>query len=296
MRRWLVSGVLVVALTVVGVSAAAAMPVRAGHSAAALPAREMMGLARGHVAPASGTGNLLWHGGPVQSAPKVYLILWGSQWSSDPSGEAAILQNFYSGIGGSNWESAVNQYCTGSSAPCSQSTNLSFGGLWRDNGSSAPRRPTQSQLAAEAAKGSGHFGDNSVNAQFVVATSHGNSSRGFGSQYCAYHSSTTASGATISWTNLPYITDAGASCGANFNGLGPNAGITIVSGHESAESVTDPQPNSGWLDSSGEENGDKCAWITTGNQGASANTTLSTGTFAVQSLYSNAINNCPTVP
>lgn len=60
-------------------------------------------------------------------------------------------------------------------------------------------------------------------------------------------------------------------------------GITIVGGHEFAETETDIFPNGGWLDSSSAENGDKCAWIGSG-QGASVNITLSTGTFAVQSL------------
>ena len=49
-------------------------------------------------------------------------------------------------------------------------------------------------------------------------------------------------------------------------------------------------PNGGWLDSSGEENGDKCAWITSG-QGASANVTMNGVTFPVQSLWSNNFNN-----
>ena len=85
------------------------------------------------------------------------------------------------------------------------------------------------------------------------------------------------------------MTDAGASCGANFNGLGAKAGITIVEGHELAETITDQFPSKGWLDSGGAENGDKCAWISSG-QGASANTTFSSGTFPVQSLFSNAFN------
>lgn len=123
----------------------------------------------------------------------------------------------------------------------------------------------------------------------MIATATGNSSRGFGTQYCAYHSSTSSSVGNVAYTNLPYITDAGASCGANFNGLGPKAGITIVGGHEMGETITDQFPNGGWLDSGGAENGDKCAWITSG-QGASADTTLSTGTFPVQSLWSNAFN------
>ena len=41
-----------------------------------------------------------------------------------------------------------------------------------------------------------------------------------GAQYCAWHSSTSSSYGTLAYTNMPYVTDAGASCGANFNGLG----------------------------------------------------------------------------
>jgi serine protease len=88
---------------------------------------------------------------------------------------------------------------------------------------------------------------------------------------------------------MPYMTDAGASCGANFNGLGPTAGITIVGGHEFAETETDIFPNGGWLDRNGAENADKCAWISSG-QGASANVTLTGGAvYPVQSLWSNAL-------
>ena len=39
------------------------------------------------------------------------------------------------------------------------------------------------------------------------------------------------------------------------------------------------------------ENGDKCAWVSTG-PGASANVTFSTGTFAMQTTWSNDISGC----
>jgi serine protease len=130
-------------------------------------------------------------------------------------------------------------------------------------------------------------GSSNASAQYVIATATGNKSRGFGTQYRAYHSATSSTAGNVAYTNLPYITDAGASCGANFNGLGPHAGTTIVGGHEMGETITDQFPNGGWLDQSGAENGDKCAWISSG-QGASADINLSTGTFAVQSLWSNA--------
>ena len=166
-------------------------------------------------------------------------------------------------------------------------------GTWYDNGSTAPSKPRQSQLASEAVRAAQHFGNTSgssnASTQYVIATAHGNNSSGFGRQFCAWHSSTSSSVGNVAYTNLPYITDAGASCGANFNGLGPKAGMTIVEGHELAETITDQYPNGGWLDSGGAENGDKCAWISSG-QGAAANIQLSTGTFPVQSLWSNAFN------
>lgn len=88
---------------------------------------------------------------------------------------------------------------------------------------------------------------------------------------------------------MPYVTDAGQSCGESFVNAGSTGtldGVTIVNGHEFAETVTDQYPAGGWTDSSGNEDGDKCAWISSG-QGASQNITLSTGTFAVQSTWGN---------
>jgi hypothetical protein len=252
------------------------------------------------------SNNLSYHGGVggigVETAPKVYLVLWGSQWSSDPSGESAILQSFFNHVGGSAWLNSVTQYCQGvasgtttcgtSGQPAGNPAAI-FGGVYSDNGSAAPAHPSQSQLAAEAVKAAQQFGNTSsasnVTVQYVVATSHGNNASGFGTQYCAWHSSTSSQYGNVAYTNLPYITDAGAACGANFNGLGPNAGITIVEGHEMAETITDQFPNGGWLDRNGEENGDKCAWIASG-QGASASVAMNGASFPVQSLWSNAFN------
>jgi hypothetical protein len=254
------------------------------------------------------TSNLSYHGGTggfgvETGADKIYLIYWGSQWSNnDPSGEVAIQQAFFQGVGGSSWNNSVTQYCQGvatgttfcgSTGVHATNPNGVLGGVWADNASNAPRSPRQSQLAAEAAKAAAHFGNTGAGSnntvQYVINTATGNNSRGFGTQYCAWHSSTSSSYGNLAYTNMPYITDAGASCGAGFNGLGPNAGITIVGGHEFGETETDIFPSTGWTDSGGAENGDKCAWLSSG-QGAAANITLSTGTFPVQSLWSNAFN------
>jgi len=255
----------------------------------------------------STTSDLTYRGGiggiGVETAPKVFLVLWGSQWNNnDPSGEAGILESFYHGVGDNSWANSVTQYCqgvpsgtvfcNGSGTPAGNPASI-FATVWADNASAAPSHPRQSQLAAEAVRAAQHFGNSTAGSnasvQYVIATASGNNSRGFGTQYCAYHSATSSAVGNVAYTNLPYVTDAGANCGANFNNLGPKAGITIVGGHEMAETMTDQFPNGGWLDSSGAENGDKCAWISSG-QGAAADITFSTGTFPVQSLWSNAFN------
>jgi len=304
-------GVLVASVTLAtALSSSASASGRIASTNAHATVSMMAVLRPAHARPAKprgGSNNLSYHGGVggigVETAPKVYLVFWGSQWNNnDPSGEAGIFNSFLSGVGGSSWLNSVTQYCQGVASgtlSCNGGGQAAgnpshiLAGSWSDNGSAAPSRPSQSQLAAEAVNAAAHFGNTGAGSnnttQYVIATSHGNSASGFGTQYCAWHSSTSSSYGNIAYTNLPYITDAGSSCGANFNGLGPNAGITIVGGHELAETITDQFPNGGWLDGRGAENGDKCVWISSG-QGASANTTLSTGTFAVQSLWSNAFN------
>ena len=255
--------------------------------------------ASGHSRPTSGgSNNLASQGGSVQTAPQIYVVFWGSQWNNnDPSGEASLLESFYAALAGSSWSATDTQYCEGvKSGTVTCPSGATFAGnkpmyvsYWYDNANAAPTHPKQSQIAAEAARAAGYFGNltasGNANVQYVIATATGNNSSGFGTQYCAWHSSTSSTYGTLSYTNLPYITDAGANCGANFSGLGANAGITIVAGHEMAESVTDPFPSTGWVDSKGSEIGDKCAW-----NSATASESLNGSSFPVQPLWSNAAN------
>jgi hypothetical protein len=267
------------------------------------------GASHGHPT-GGGSNNLSYHGGVggvgvETGADKVYLVYWGAQWNNnDPSGEAAIQQNFFNHVGGSSWNNSVTQYCQGvasGTTNCGTSgTHASnpigvLAGTWSDNSAPAPSSPTQSQFAAEAAAAAAHFGNTSAGSnntvQYVINTATHNNISGFGTQFCAWHSSTGSNYGNIAYTNMPYITDAASSCGAGFNGLPATAGITIVGGHEFAETESDIFPNGGWLDGSGSENGDKCAWLTTGMQGAAANVTMNGTSFPVQSLWSNAFNN-----
>ena len=260
--------------------------------------------------PPRGTTNLLYHGGPIEHFARVYAVWWGPQWSGSgfstggyTSAQAqTYVSDFFSGVGGSSWANSTTQYCSGVAGGTTQCgsagthpANLSgqFGGGWNDT-SSVPSSPTQSQIAAEAQALAIHFGGVQADADYMVFTPAGHSESGFGTQWCAYHSSS----GSLSYSYMPYQPDAGTSCGMNFvnatsdsYGHGFFDGFSIVGGHEYAETITDPQPNSGWLDSRGAENGDKCAWITSG-PGAASNITLGSNQFAVQSLWSNATGGC----
>ena len=65
------------------------------------------------------------------------------------------------------------------------------------------------------------------------------------------------------------------------------AAVANVTGHELSESITDPRGNA-WYDSSGEENGDKCAWAWLSNP-APEPVVLGNGTsWVMQGEWSNA--------
>ncbi|MDE3073560.1 MAG: hypothetical protein KGJ63_12615, partial [Pseudomonadota bacterium] len=98
----------------------------------------------------------------------------------------------------------------------------------------------------------------------------------------------------------PYVYDMGSSCGENFvnsGAAGTLDGFSIVNGHEFAETVTDQNPAGGWTNqikgsrSKGQEDGDECAWISSGT-GKSADVVMGTGSFAMQSTWSNDTNEC----
>jgi hypothetical protein len=313
MKRRYLCGALVGVLATVGALttswAASAAPAASNHLHAKTSVMRPLGFKSQKPVRPTRTNNLSYRGGVggigVETAPKVYLVLWGSQWNSnDPSGEESLLASFFAKAGGTSWLASVTQYCQGVASGtvfCNGLGTPAGGGVsfssstsvWYDNASAAPSSPSQSQLASEAVRAAQHFGNTAAGSnnttQYVVATATHNNASGFGTQYCAWHSSTSSSYGNIAYTNLPYITDAGSACGANFNSLGAKAGITIVEGHEMAETITDQYPNGGWLDRNGEENADKCAWIQSG-QGASASVSLNGTSYPVQSLWSNAFN------
>ncbi len=233
--------------------------------------------------------NLNYYGGPVQTTPSIYVVFWGFSGSSaDPNGEQTRVTNFLNAVGASSWLSTVTQYYqTGPKYISNVAGQLK--GTWVDTTDAVPSSPTDAQVAAESVKLAQHFGVYSENVSYVVATPHGHNTSGFATQWCAYHSTTSSNGSTIPYTNLPYMSDGGTSCGVdsvNSGSAGTLDGVTIVEGHELAETQTDPGAGNGWLDSSGNEIGDKCAWTNL------KNTSFGSATYPTQPLWSNAVTGC----
>ncbi|MGF1426058.1 hypothetical protein [Kitasatospora sp. LaBMicrA B282] len=232
-----------------------------------------------------GADQMYYNGGPVQHSPVVYLDFWGSQWDSDTNGVEQYMANLFNGLGTGqdNWSTVTSQY-TDSSGSGPTFTGPVLGGSWVDDASPAPASSQQQDIAAEADSAAAHFGvAGNPDAQIVVMSPSGTSPDGWpASGFCAWHDYT----GSVSYTNMPYQLDAPAGSRCPNNLLGnPLSAFSIVEGHEYAESISDPQPSSGWVDPSGEEIGDLC-------ESNFQNVTLPTGTFPMQPLWSNKAGGC----
>jgi serine protease len=246
--------------------------------------------------------------------------------SNDPKGGAPYIQKLFKGLGTGNelWSGTMTQYCDGSSVAAGATscpsgaphigypTGGALAGVWYDNSAAEPSAASGHQIAQEAVNAAAHFGNTTAASnryvQYDILSPTGLNPDSYKTNgFCAWHDyngDTTLTGGAasspygdIAFTNMPYVMDVGASCGQGFvNSGGTLDGYSIVNGHEYAETVTDQNPAGGWTNQqnnsyAGEENGDECAWISSG-QGASANVTMGTGTFAMQSTWSNDTNRC----
>ena len=224
---------------------------------------------------------LRYHGGAVQTTPAIYVAFWGFQKYGDPMGEASRLSAFLNAVGASSWLNTVSQYYH-SGPTYIRNPSSQLAGTWYDDTDPIPLHPNDRAVKAEAIRLAQHFTVSNPQAAFIVATATHHSIKGFPNKYCAYHGS--VDGGQVNYTNFPYQGDAGRNCGANsvnFGSAGSIDGVTIVAGHELAETQTDPT-GGGWYDAGGNEIGDKCAWRHLENTSFG-----SFGSFPTQPLFSN---------
>ena len=113
--------------------AQAAKPVAAGHETVTHGMLVRGAHASKGAARPTKSSNLTYHGGAVNTTPKVVIVYWGTQWGNpdpvnpnldnanlpdaahDPAGEAPLQQAFFSNVGASNdgWSTSTRQYCQG---------------------------------------------------------------------------------------------------------------------------------------------------------------------------------------
>ncbi|GCE08967.1 hypothetical protein [Dictyobacter aurantiacus] len=238
-------------------------------------------------------GNLNYGGGPVMGGTtNVYAIFW------EPTGNVSstyhsLIQRYFSDVGGTGLYNINTQYTDSSgNAP----SNTQFAGSWTDN-SAYPESPLlDSDIQNEVTNAINANGwSPSIDNIFFVFTEAGqdlcfdsSQSQCASNAFCAYHN---YFGSNTIYAAMPYA--------ASFNcngGQGPNgdqaADETInVTSHEQMEAATDPLLNA-WTDSSGQENGDKCAWNfgTVNSDGSNVN--FNGDPYLLQQEWDNNISDC----
>lgn len=228
-------------------------------------------------------GNMIYHGGPIQKNPKIYVVYWGFTGSAaDPQGVQTYENSFLGGLSGDAYFDINTQYYSTAAGNVTDPAG-EFAGSWVDT-ATIPHQPSASAIAAEGVRASQHFGYN-FDAVYVVQLPHGSFKK---LAYCAYHSVTSSAAGDVHYADIPYQPDF-PGCGTdsvNSGAQGQNDGTSETVAHEVSETQTDPDTRTGWFDQYGNETGDYCAYISL------QNVTFSTGTFAIQPLWSNAANGC----
>lgn len=191
------------------------------------------------------------HGGTVLTSNKTMAIFWGA-WGN-PGDIISGIDAFFGGWGGSGMARDSTEYSGTNGQVTATSTYL---GHTIDSSTPPKRALSTSQAVAEACKITNNAPD-PLGVYFIYT------STGAGHvNYCAWHSwGTCSNGAQVQVAYMPNITgiagcDPGSDVTSESEGL---AALANVTSHELSEAITDPR-GAGWFDSSGAENGDKCAW------------------------------------
>ena len=237
------------------------------------------------------TPPITYHGGALIGTPRIYII-WYGNWNqsngSDNSAGQQIVRDFANTIGGSPYFQLNQTYSAGGTTITGLAT---FGGETTDTGSQGTRLTDNKVFAVvNNALNTGKLPYDTTGVYFVLTSSNISESSGFCSRYCGWH---TSGNGTIGRTRFAFVGNANrclSACAAQTTGPNGNAGVDgmiSVIAHELEEATTDPDPLSGWADSSGAENADKCAWtfghaqFQTAN-GSWANITLGARNFLIQ--------------
>jgi hypothetical protein len=223
------------------------------------------------------SANMTYHGGKIMTTAVTKAIFWGTSWAGYSGDKIAGLDTWYTGFSNSNYARTVTEY-TGS--------NGKVGAVTTHQGH---------VVDATAASGGGNTNailaevckmvpspDASGNGYYAVYTDLPRGNAG----YCAWHSAGSCGGKVVQFAFF-WKLDGDAGCDPQSTVSGHSQGLAAlanVTGHELAEAMSDPANPGAWYDSSGAENGDKCAWT----WGAPFVTFSNNSQWKVQGEWSNA--------
>jgi hypothetical protein len=214
------------------------------------------------------TGPLTEHGGPVMTSAsnKLYYV-WYGNWSGN-TGAKTILTDYANAVGGTPWyDIATRDYDgTGNSVPSAIANGGSYTDSAASQGTSLPNAAAVATVVNHAITASGTHLPNDPNGIYVVFAG-SNITTQASCGFCGYHNFTTVAGSTIKFALVP---DPSVVCGGSpgciphalygypspNNNPSADAMVNTLS-HEMMETLTDPV-GTGWLDASGNENGDEC--------------------------------------
>jgi hypothetical protein len=244
------------------------------------------------------TTRISYHGGPLIQTPVVYVIWYGNWNQANGSDDAAgqqIVRDFLTNIGGSPYFLINTSY---SASPYSITGQVIKGSETSDAYSSGSNLSDASILTiVNRAITSNSLPYDANGVYFVLTSSDVAESSGFCSNYCGWHTAGTATAGHVRYSFVGNAKRCLTSC-AEQGTVSPNGnpgvdGMLSVVAHELEEATTDPDPRSGWADSRGQENADKCAWTfghfqTQTANGSWANMHLGTRDYLIQrNLYHN---------
>ncbi len=230
----------------------------------------------GAEAPAAGTPQLTYRGGPVISNVQVFTVFWGQAWTQSPQSDLITqINGFFDYILTSSLIDQLAEYNTPTQTIgyCSRTGTLTLTSpdVAQTVSDSDIQSMLQNQIAANA------LPQPTANTLYFVYFPSGVTVSQGGSSscqtFCGYHD---AINGQIFYAVEPYPDCAG--CTAN---MAVFDALTNTSSHELCEAITDPIPAQGWYDDTNGEIGDICAWQT-----------KTVGSYTVQKEWSNKANAC----
>jgi hypothetical protein len=283
---------------------------QAGNMRGVVPAH---GHANNGARGAGSNNNLLYNGGPVMHTNKVYSIYWIPTGYSVQPGYQTTIDGFFRNVAADS-NKASNVYFSDTQYYDTINGNIlyssSFGGSVADT-DKFPANGCRDRYTRVC------LTDRQLQTEIGNVVKANNLPTGTGTEYflftpknvgscfsqycaysyfCAYHSNIGSGNTAILYANMPYAAFVSPACGSGESPNGNDADSTInVTSHEHNETITDPF-GTAWYDSSGYEDGDKCAWNfgapLGGGAGAEYNQVIGSGHYYLQQEWSNHSSGC----